>query len=120
MSVVLEPSRTTDPPLNASATCRMRRRSTQSAMSPQKPMIGPGRFFTSSGTVVFGSNAFAKCSRSTPCCTRNAFGFVRSLSLRSFSDEQMTTSAFANSRRSSSRICCAGASENALNSSTQW
>jgi len=39
--------------------------------------------------------------------------------LRSFSAEQITTSALASRRRSSSRICCAGASEKALNSSTQ-
>ena len=120
MSVTLDPRSTTDPPLNASATWRTSPRSTQSAMSPQNPITGPGRLFTSSGTTVAGSNARAKCARSTPCWTSQAFGLNRSLSLRSFSAEQITTSALARRRRSSSRICWPGASENALNSSTQW
>ena len=82
-------------------------------------MIGPGAPFRSSGMVVPGSNDFAKCSRSTPCWTRCAFGFTRTLSARNFSDEQITTSLFTIKRRSSSRIASPGASLKALNSSTQ-
>ena len=119
-SAVELPSSTTVPPENASATWRMSCRSTQSAISPQKPMIGPGAFFRSSGIEVAASKALPKCSRSTPCCTRCALGFTRALSARSFSEEQITTSLFSIRRRSSSRISSAGASLKALNSSTQW
>src|SRR5438067_6369086 len=70
MSVAQFPRRTTVPPEKASATWRMSCKSTQSAIRPQKPMTGPGAPFRSSGMGVAGSNAFAKCSRSTPCCTR--------------------------------------------------